>query len=197
MILRRASILLVLATAFTSVWGQECPWGRRPSGKMFLEYLRQHASADKDPCIDDALFFLEPNEVSDSDIPMIISYIAHKRELNSGEKDRFIFHPSTTDYVYPANAILLRLGDRAVPALAEILASSTDPVAQKNSYWTWTTMFRDDPPKGVGELMAQAAKAKDPAGAARLRQVALQDAQSCEAKYRDRCMQKLGSEGPE
>ena len=191
MTMRIIAVLLGLVALQSALCAQQCPWGSNPVPTQILSYLKQHAPSEQNPCIDEAFSLLKPEDVPDSAIPLIVSFLDHKRELNGAEQQGFVLHPKVYDYMYPATDLLFRLKKRAVPALVSVLATSTDETAQRGAFNTWQLIFRDDPPAGVRELLRRAGESQEPMSAARLQQVASKFAHSCLPDQRQQCTQAL------
>jgi hypothetical protein len=108
---------------------------------------------------------------SESAIGDLISVLSFRQtfdwETPSGEDEIQLVTPANR---YPATDALFQIGKRALPALAEVVASSdAKSLRSQNAIFTIMSIFREHPEEGVSYLEDKANHAQTPAATARLR----------------------------
>ena len=187
--LRNCILILVLASGWAN--GQECPFGTEPSAANLVDFLRQHNPAEENPCIDDALNRLQNIPITDDQIPELIRFLDHRRELNEGEKAGFLLHPLAGGYLYPAISDLFVVGVRATEPLLIAIGTSESAAVRKNALETLQSIYRDDQPKAVKLLRARAMSARGNVEAQRFREAAGKTARMCTPQSQRECMAEM------
>ena len=182
---RYSMTLILLAVQFTHA--AICEKVAKSSSAELMELLKGDLQSTTPECIEQAVVRLGDFREA-SAAAVLVNFLDFKRPLNEREKLGINMRWER----FPAVGALFSIGKPAIPALLATLRSEKiTEVARQNAIRAVSTIFRDDPPQGVGELRKAAREAKEPTEAARLRSGAESAAALCSDSWRDRCKGEL------
>jgi hypothetical protein len=151
-------------------FGQECQSLSNALPAELVSFISAAVpSQDNAECIAWAITTLGAQKCEPA-IPVLTKFLDFKRPPSDLEKTGLYLHPNGVLQVYPAAAALEQFGEKALPALINVIKGrSASEVATQNATAVLMIIHKYDPSKGIALLKQEEVKANDDSSKQRVR----------------------------